>query len=41
MNKETIEFYVLSLIDILGQKKELLKLDDLTSTPQINQEQII
>jgi len=40
MNKETIEFYVLSLIDILGQKKELLKLDDLTSTPQINQEQI-
>jgi len=40
MNKETIEFYVLSLIDILGQKKELLKLDELSSKISINQQEI-
>lgn len=40
MNEETIESYVLSLIDILGQKKELLKLNELSSKPSINQKEI-
>ena len=40
MKKETIESYVLSLIDILGQKKELLKLNEVSSKPSTNQQEI-
>jgi hypothetical protein len=40
MSNETIESYVLSLIDILGQKEELLKLNKLCSKPSINKEEI-